>query len=85
MSEWTVVTIIVTLTGFIIAVISPIVKLNATITRITTNVSALEKDIATLQQSNGLGHDRIWESKKEQDKQVADLEIRLAVLENAQK
>lgn len=85
MNEWTVVTMIVTLTGFLIAVISPVVKLNSAITRINTTVNALEKDMESLKQCSTQGQDRVWESNKEQDMQIADLKIRLALLEEARR
>ena len=85
MSEWTVVTVIVALTGFIIAIISPVVKLNTAITRINTTVDTLEKNMEILKQGNTQGHERLWESKNEQDKQLADLKIRLTMLEKARR
>lgn len=85
MNEWTVVTMIVTLTGFIIAVVSPIVKLNTAITRINTTVNAIEKQLEALKKNNAQENDRFWKTEKEQDRQVADLKIRLTVLEKAWK
>ena len=38
MTEWTVVTVIVSLVGLLVAVATPIIKLNSTITKLTTQM-----------------------------------------------
>lgn len=85
MNEWTVVTAIVVLVGLISAVASPVVKLNTTLAKLNTTVDTLEKDVEAMKQRNAQGHNQIWESNKEQDKQLADLSVRLAVMEKSQK
>lgn len=85
MNEWTVVTVLVTLAGFIIAIVSPLVKLNNTITRINTTVTALEKDLETLTRNSTQGHTQMLESNREQDRQITEMQIRLAVIERGRK
>lgn len=85
MNEWAVVTVIVTLAGFIIAIVTPLVKLNTTITYMKTTVKTLEKEMETLTQRTTQEHDQLWKSKEKADKQLVDLRIRIAVLEKVQK
>ena len=85
MSEWTVITVIVTLSGFIMAVAAPAVKLNTNLTRISAAVSTLEKEMERLRQSNKQAHDQIWEVNRALDKQLTDLRIEAAALEQAAK
>ena len=83
MSEWNVITVIVTLAGFIIAVVTPLVKLNNTITRINTTVEELEKDLETLTKTSSHEQTTMIESEKEQNRQIAELQIRLAIMERS--
>lgn len=85
MSEWTVITVIVTLSGFIMAVAAPAVKLNTNLTRISAAVSTLEKEMERLRQSNKQAHDQIWEVNRALDKQLTDLRIKAATPEQEAK
>jgi cell division protein FtsL len=84
MSEWVVVTVIVTLVGLLVAVVSPIVKLNTTITKLNITVSGLEKSLESLTVRNTQNHDRIWAHEGEQDKQLHDHETRISIIEKGQ-
>ncbi len=42
MTEWGVVTVIIALGGFVLAIVAPVIKLNTTITRLTTIVDRLQ-------------------------------------------
>lgn len=81
MSEWVVVTVIVTLVGLIVAVVSPIVKLNTTITKLNVTVSGLEKSLESMTVKNTQAHDRIWVHEEEQDKLIQDHETRISIIE----
>ena len=85
MSEWVVVTVIVTLVGLVVAVVSPIVKLNTTITKLNVTVSGLEKSLDSLTVKNTQNHDRIWEHEDEQDRTLQDHETRISVMEQLKK
>ncbi len=45
MTEWTVVTVVISLVGLLVAVATPIIKLNATITRLTTQMENFMKGL----------------------------------------
>ena len=81
MNEWTVITIIITLTGFLASIITPIIKANSTITRLNTTIIALEKKVETLAAENTICHDRLWAIQREQDKQLTGHEIRISAEE----
>lgn len=80
MNEWTVVTTIVTLVGLILTIPSPLLKLNTSITRIHAALTALEKDVDLLRRHNTQEHEQIRESNQAQDKQLSDLQLKVAVI-----
>ena len=86
--EWTVVTVIVALVGLFLTVGKPILKLNSTLTVLTTRIDAVEND--NKKQSEDLkeqkrraheSHKRLWDHNTMQDEQLRDHEHRLGVLE----
>lgn len=79
--EWTVVTVIISLVGLLIAIITPIIKLNSTITKLTTQVDSFIKGLEEfkLRYTNQLTefkntHDDLYDK-------VDDHEHRITVLE----
>lgn len=83
MSEWTVVSVLVTLVGLCAAVIRPLMSLNGVITRLTGAVNTLEKNIAALAEKNSETHGRIWDKVGEQDELLRGHEARLVMIECA--
>ncbi len=81
MQEWDVVVVIVTLIGLLGAIVTPIVKLTHAITRLTTTMENMEKNVADLTEKNRASHERIWEHEKEQDLRLNDHEMRIRVIE----
>lgn len=81
MTEWTVVTVIVVLTGLIGAILKPIIDLNGSITRLNESVSVLEKNIAGLTDRNSESHDKLWHKCDEHDGKLNQHETRLQILE----
>lgn len=82
MSEWTVVTVIVTLVGLGAAVIRPLINLNSVITRLTEVVKALESDFSSLSQKNSEAHGRLWEKVEEHEDAINVHEVRLTLVES---
>ena len=87
--EWNVVGVIVTLVGLAAAVGGPVLKLNASITKLTTLLQVIEQRLDTLEQGakeqrthDAESHRRIWAHNDEQDQTLADHETRLRVLES---
>lgn len=86
--EWTVVGVIVTLVGLAAAVGGPVLKLNASITKLTTLLQVIEQRLDTLEQGAkeqrthaAESHRRIWAHNDEQDDRLEDHEKRITLLE----
>ena len=88
MNEWTVVTVLIALIGLFITVGKPILTLNSNVVKLNINVEQNNKELekhdkAFEQQKKDAqeSHQRLWDKNDEQDKQLADHETRLGVLE----
>lgn len=86
--QWEVVGVIVTLVGLAAAVGGPVLKLNGSITRLTTLLQAIEHRLDTLEQGAkeqrthaAESHRRIWNHNDEQDVRLEDHEKRITLLE----
>mgnify|MGYP005767060839 FL=1 len=86
--QWEVVGVIVTLVGLAAAVGGPVLKLNGSITRLTTLLQAIEHRLDTLEQGAkeqrthaAESHRRIWNHNDEQDARLEDHEKRITLLE----
>ena len=85
---WTVVLALVTLVGLFLTVGKPILKLNSTLTVLTSRMDSIEK--AAKDHEDALkeqklhaheSHKRLWDHNSKQDEQLRDHEHRLGVLE----
>lgn len=86
--EWTVVGVIVTLVGLAAAVGGPVLKLNASITKLTTLLQVIEQRLDVLEHGAkeqrthaAESHRRIWAHNDEQDDRLEDHEKRITLLE----
>ena len=82
MTQWDVVTVIIAIVGLALSVGAPIIKLNTSITKLTTKMDGMEEGIDELTARNSKSHERIWKHNEEQDKQIADHEKRIVILEH---
>lgn len=89
MSEWQVVSVLVTLVGLGVAIVTPIIKLNTNIVKLTDSVNALNEKYNDMDSDNETAHKQIHERinhrKDETTKlksRVDDHEHRLDRLEN---
>ena len=85
MSEWTVVTVIVVLSGLVISFVKPLISLNSTLTRLADAVSVLERELKDISDKNREAHARLWEKEAEQDELLQSHELRLSRMEKAEK
>ncbi len=83
MSEWTVVTVVVTLVGLGAAILRPLISLNSAITRLTQIVQTLEKSMTSLSEKNSESHERLWKRVGEHDDRLNEHEKRLSIAELA--
>ena len=81
MTEWGIVGVLITLFGFGVAVVTPIVKLNNTITKLSAavenliqQVHTIASDLGNLTERNADTHQRLFEK-------INDHETRISVLE----
>ena len=74
--------IVLTLIGLIITIITTAWKLSATITECTVAVKDLTERIDRMDTDNEKDHNEMWEKIEKHDTDIADHEIRLALLEN---
>lgn len=77
MSEWTVVTVIAAIVGLFFTIGKPIINLNTNITVLNESIKNLRVQSDKLERDNTEAHRRIWTHNDEQDKQLAEHELRL--------
>lgn len=80
--EWQVFGVIAALTAFVAAIVAPIIRLNASITKLTVTVERLVKDMDAQSRRSHDAHERLWEHQNEQDEKLTNHEIRITKLEN---
>lgn len=85
MTEWEVVGIIIALVGFAIAVGTPVIKLNTSITKLIFHIDSLDQGLEKLETKNHESHGRLWKHNEEQDKELDDHEKRIIILEEKEK
>ncbi len=81
MTQWEIVTVIVTPVGLFAAVGAPVLKLNSTITKLQTVLDELKADFNAQTAKNSEGHRRLWEHNEKQDARLDEHEKRLTKLE----
>ena len=72
---------IVALVGFMITIISPLMKLSKTMTELNVNMQNLNQAMNTLTSNNTESHRRIWEHNEEQDSKIENHEKRITKIE----
>ena len=81
MNEWAVFGVLVTIAGFLAVIVPPLVKLCGSITKMTTVVDNLEKEVNAQRKQNKVSIDKLWAHNEEQDDKLCDHETRLQLLE----
>lgn len=81
MTEWGVVGVIVVLLGLVGTIVTPLIKLNTSIVKLTVKLDAFGEDLAKLTAENGKSHDRIWRDLEEKDTTLEDHEHRIYAIE----
>lgn len=74
--------IVLTLIGLIITIIGSAWKLSSTITECIVAIKDLTERIDRMDTDNEKDHNEMWEKIEKHDTDIADHEIRLALLEN---
>lgn len=88
MTEWQVFGVIVALFSFVVAVVTPILKLNTSITKLTVTMESMSKDLINDREKSRDAHKNIWagieaveKKNTEQDLTLSNHEQRIKVLE----
>lgn len=72
--EWTVVVVIVTLTGLMGALIKPLIKWSTSLTENTVAIKTLTETIRGNETRNEKEHGEIWDELDEHDKRISSIE-----------
>lgn len=81
MTQWDIVTVLAAVVGLFAAVGAPVIRLNATMTRLSTLVETLEEKVDSQAASSKESHRRLWAHNDEQDGKLNDHEKRITILE----
>lgn len=85
MSEWEIFGVITSLIGFAIAIGTPVIKLNTSITKLIFHIDSLDKGLESLEIKNHKSHERIWQHNESQNKVLDDHEKRIIILEEKER
>lgn len=77
MTDWDIVNDIVVLAGLIMTVMTPLLKLNTSITQLKALLDSVAKQVQENDKSNSESHKRLWEHNEEQDETLQRHEQRL--------
>lgn len=81
MTEWNIVLVLAELIGLFVLVGKPILTLNKTIAEFNTELKNMGKRVDSLECEKHEAHRELWQHNDEQDKELADHETRIRVLE----
>ena len=81
MTEWGVFGVIVALVSFGFLVGAPLMKLNASITKLSTLVEFIQKQHDTFKADNDKEHNSIWGEIERHEDTINDHETKIAVLQ----
>lgn len=81
LTQWDVFLVISTLVGFAIAIGTPVIKLNASITKLIFHIDSLDKGFMELDQKNQKSHERMWYRIDEHGKAIEEHEKRIFSVE----
>lgn len=82
MMTWEIFLGLVTLVGFIVSVMTPIIKLNSSITKLNVALGALQSSMTKIENDNTESHRRIWSHNDSQDSLIENHEKRLTNIEH---
>ena len=85
MTEWTIVVVLIALVGLVITILTPAIKLNTSVTKLTTLVDTLNNKLVSMDSNNAESQRRIWNELDEHKGTLHDHDIRITVLEKDKK
>lgn len=81
MTEYQVIVLIGSMFTLGVAIVTPILKLNTTITKLRDSIDSQTESQKEYKKKNDESHDKIWDHEHEQDEKIHDHETRIKVLE----
>ena len=81
MNEWNVVGVLVVVARLFLSVGAPVIRLNNTLTKLSTLVEAVQSRQDRQERDNTDSHRRLWKHNDEQDAALNDHETRITILE----
>lgn len=81
MNEWNVVGVLLVVAGLFLSVGAPVIRLNSTLTKLSTLVEAVQSRQDRQDRDNTDSHRRLWKHNDEQDAALNDHETRITILE----
>lgn len=79
--EWTVVTVVAALIALVGGVLTPVLRLNTSITRLSACVERLQDSVGDITRRNRETHHQLFCRQQEQEAALGDHETRLKLLE----
>jgi hypothetical protein len=83
--EWTVVVVLIALVGLVVSVLTPAIRLNTSVTKLSTLVDSLNAKLSTMESNNTDAHRRIWSELDEHKSTLSAHETRITVLERTKR
>lgn len=81
MNEWNVVGVLGVLAGLFLSVGAPVIRLNSTLTKLSTLMESLQNRQSQHERDNTDSHRRLWKHNDGQDTALHDHETRITILE----
>lgn len=82
MTEWNVFSVVTSIVIFGISVGVPLLKLNSNITRLSTILEILQKQIESDKKINSEEHTALWDVTEKHEQKLGDHETRLQLIEH---
>jgi cell division protein FtsL len=81
MERWDIVIVIASLVALFIAVATPLIKLNTTITKLNGSIDSLGEKVTDINCENKKQHDDLFGTARRQGETLADHETRIRIIE----
>jgi cell division protein FtsL len=81
MERWDIVIVITSLVALFIAVATPLIKLNTTITKLNGSIDSLGEKVTDINCENKKQHDDLFGTARRQGETLADHETRIRIIE----
>lgn len=79
--EWETFGSVAAVLAVLVGIATPIIKLNANITKLNTLLEMVNKEMEQVKEDNANSHGRIWSRLDQQEKELGGHETRLQLLE----